>query len=96
MGSMFTDEQDTIHIHGQLTIQVAHELHRMVNDAFRLHEAPVTTLTLAFDEASDLADDAIDAMRGALGDALAVCAERNAALRIIPSPGLRRLANDHG
>jgi len=89
---MYTDDQDTIHIAGMLTAQEARELRRMVHDAFLMHDEPVATLTLAFDEAAAVADDAVIAVREALGDALALCAERNAALRLVPSPALRRLS----
>jgi hypothetical protein len=89
---MYTDDQDTIHISGTLTAQDARELHRMVHDAFLMHDEPIATLTLAFDEAAAVTDDAVIAVREALGDALALCAERNAALRLVPSPALRRLS----
>jgi len=89
---MYTDDQDTIHIAGMLTARDARELRRMVHDAFLMHDKPVATLTLAFDETAAVADDAVVAVREALGDALALCAEQNAALRLVPSPALRRLS----
>lgn len=89
---MYTDDQDTIHISGTLTTRDARELRRMVHDAFLMHDEPIATLTLAFDEAAAVTDDAVIAVREALGDALALCAERNAALRLVPSPALRRLS----
>jgi hypothetical protein len=92
MSSMYTDDQDTIHISGTLTARDARELRRMVQDAFLMHDEPIATLTLAFDEAAAVGDDAVIAVREALGDALALCAERNAALRLVPSPALRRLS----
>jgi len=89
---MYTDDQDTIHISGTLTAGDARELRRMVQDAFLMHDASIPTLTLAFDEAVAITDDAVIAMREALGDALALCAERNAALHLVPSPALSRLS----
>jgi hypothetical protein len=92
MSSIYTDDQDTIHISGTLTARDARELPRMVHAAFLLHDEPIATLTLAFDEAAAVSDDAVIAVREALGDALALCAERNAALRLVPSPALRHLS----
>jgi hypothetical protein len=92
MSTMSTDDRDTIHISGTLTARDAHELRRMVYDAFLLRDEPIATLTLAFDEATAVTADAVVAMREALGDALALCAERNAALLLVPSPALRRLS----
>jgi len=89
---MYTDDQDTIHISGTLTAQDARELRRMVYDAFLVHDEPIATSTLAFDGVAAVTDDAVVAVREALGDALAVCAERNTALRLVPSPALRRLS----
>jgi len=92
MSSMYTDDQDTIHISGTLTARDARELSRMVHDAFLLRDEPIATLTLAFDEAATVTDDAVVAVREALGDALALCAERKTALLLVPSPALRRLS----
>jgi hypothetical protein len=91
MGSIFTDDRDTVHVIGVVDTRTAAELRRMVHDAFLMHDGPVTTLTLAFDGISEVAADAVGTLREALGDAVAVCAERGAALRIVPAPALRRL-----
>jgi hypothetical protein len=94
MSRMYTDDQDdTIHIFGTLSAEDMRRLLPLVSGAFQLRDKPVTTLTLAFNEAATIADDdAVVATREALGDALAVCAEQNAALRIVAPPALRRLS----
>jgi hypothetical protein len=93
MSRMFADDQDTIHIFGMLSAEDMRRLRPLVSGAFQLRDKPLTTLTLAFNEAATIADDdAVVATREALGDALAVCAEQNAALRIVAPPALRRLS----